>query len=353
VPSRHVGACVSAELTSPTSAARVRDPSIVLISALVGAILIGLSVVGWGAWILSSDLSAVPTGPDPISTPALLTLRALEVGGLLAVLYVYWRFAYRPWRAEGRLTGDGLILLALPLVWFWDPFFNYTQNVFTYNAHLLNLGSWSSQLPAWVSPHQDRFPEPFVVGFSYVFWTFGFMLQAGWIFDRIKRRWPTISTFNFLLVAYLVCAVLDGVGELSGLWLGWFAYPGSPDGLSLFDSSRFKYSLFSPLIGGLQLFLWVSVRYFRDADGLSLLERGVHQVTPSTRRQTALRFLAIYTALTFAVLIVNLGFNLQAEHSSRWSRAVPSYLTTTCPDLESDPSACGGPGISIQRTDGD
>jgi len=321
----------------------------ILFGAAIGAILLAFSFYVWGKWILSDDFGPVDTGDDPISTPALVTLRVLEVGGALALGWMVWAYAIKPRRREGRITGDGLILLAAPLVWFWDPFFNYVQTVFVYNAHLLNVGSWSSQVPGWVSPGQDQFPEPLAVGMSYIFWVFGFMLLAGRIFDAMKRRWPTMSTARFLLLAYLVCAFLNGVGEASGLLIGWFAYPGVPDALSIFDDTRWKMSLFSPLVGGLQLMLWVGVRYFRDENGLSPLERGVDTLDVSQRVASVLRFLAIYTSLTAAVLVVNLGFMFQGLHSSIWPKEVPSYLTSPCPTSDTDPTSCGGPGIPIAR----
>lgn len=207
-------------------------------------------------------------------------------------------------------------------------------------------------MPTWVSLNQDRFPEPLAVGLSYIFWVFGFMVVGGMLFDKIRQRFPTMSTATFIIVGYLVCVVLNTVGEVIGMLIGWFAYPGVWSAFSIFEDTRYKMSLFSPLFGGLQLFLWVGLRYFRDDRGLTLVERGVDSLRISTRSKTVLRFLAIYTGLTAAVLVVNVGFNLQGLHSSQFNKDTPSYLTTTCPDKDTRPETCGGPGIAIPRSDG-
>src|SRR5258708_24877450 len=131
------------------------DSTPVVLMAGLGAVLLAFSLYVWGRWVFSHDFRPVPTGPDPISNASLYVLRALEVTGLLLSGWMVWRFLITPWRRSGRLTPDGLLLLVLPLIWFWDPFFNYTQSWFTYNAHLLNLGSWTEFVPGWLSPHQD------------------------------------------------------------------------------------------------------------------------------------------------------------------------------------------------------
>jgi Spirocyclase AveC-like len=329
------------------------DSTPVVLMAGLGAVLLAFSLAVWGRWIVSSEFRPVPAGPDPIPTASLVILRGLEVGGLLLTAWMVWHFLIAPWRRTGRLTPDGLLLLVLPLIWFWDPFENYTQTWFAYNAHLLNLGAWTDFVPGWLGPHQDRFPEPLVVGIGYIFWVFGCMLAGCWIFGRIRARWPRMSLARFLVVGALVCIALDTVLEFNGLLIGWFAYPGGTGGpLTLFDGTRWKFPLLSPLSGGLETFAWVSLRYFRDARGLTLVERGVDSLRVGGRARLALRFLALYAGMVLTTAIFSIGGQWQATHSGSWPASMPSYLSTTCPELKTDPRACGGPGIPIVRSDG-
>jgi hypothetical protein len=324
----------------------------VVLMAGLGAVLLAFSLYVWGRWVVSSEFRPVPAGPDPIPTASLLVLRALEVTGLLLTGWMLWRFLIRPWRRTGRLTADGLLLLVLPLIWFWDPFFNYTQSWFTYNAHLLNLGAWTDFVPGWGSPHQDRFPEPLVVGIGYIFWVFGCMLAGCWIFGRIRSRWPNMSLARFLVVGALVCIALDTLLEFNGLLIGWFAYPGGWGGLTILDGTRWKFPLLSPVLGGLETFAWVSLRYFRNAQGLTLAERGVHALRITGARALGVRFLALYAAMVLTTAIFNIGNQWQGTHSGTWPASMPSYLSTTCPELRTNPRACGGPGVPIVRSDG-
>lgn len=329
------------------------DSAPVVLMAGLGAVLLAFSLSVWGRWIVSSEFRPVPAGPDPIPTANLLVLRGLEVFGLGLTCWMLWHFLISPWRRTRRLTPDGLLLLVLPLIWFWDPFENYTQTWFAYNAHLLNLGSWTGFVPGWISPHQDRFPEPLVVGLGYIFWVFGCMLVGCWMFGRIRSRWPNMSLARFLVVGALCCIALDTLLEFNGLVIGWFAYPGGTGGpLTLFDGTRWKFPLLSPLFGGLETFAWVSLRYFRDAQGLTLAERGVNALRVTGARALGVRFLAIYGAMVLTTAVFNIGSQWQGTHSGAWPTSMPSYLSTTCPELRTHPAACGGPGIPIVRSDG-
>jgi hypothetical protein len=96
----------------------------------------------------------------------------------------------------------------------------------------------------------------------------------------------------------------------------------------------------------------VSLRYFRDARGRTLVERGVDNLRISGGRKLVVRFLAIYAGMVLAISIFNVGSQWQGTHSGSWPQSMPSYLTTTCPELKTNPRACGGPGVPIVRSDG-
>ena len=59
------------------------------------------SLAVWGRWIVSSEFRPVPAGPDPVPTASLVTLRGLEVGGLLLTGWMLGHFLVAPWRRAG------------------------------------------------------------------------------------------------------------------------------------------------------------------------------------------------------------------------------------------------------------
>lgn len=323
----------------------------VVIMGTFGAVVFAFTVWVWGRWIFSADFRPVNTGIDPIPTHELVFLRGLEVIGLSATVFLYWRYLIVPWRRAGKITTDGLILLALPFGWFWDPWMNYSQNWFTYNGHLFNMGSWTSHAPSFVAANQNQFPEPLLVGFAYVFWVFPCMLLGCRVMDWARARRPGLSTAGVIGVGLLACIIIDGTIEFVAVRLGFYAMPGAWPHLLLFGGTRWQFPITEAIFGGIGTFAWVVIRYFKDDRGLTLSERGANQLRMPERWRTVTRYLAIVGGLALAIAVFNVLCQFQALHSGRWPQDTPSYLTTTCPELKTDQAACGGPGIPIVRSD--
>jgi hypothetical protein len=333
---------------APTAPSRT---SPVVIMATFGAAVSVFTIWVWVRWITSADFRPVDTGADPIPTHELVQLRGLELVGLSATLFLYWRYLITPWRRAGRITTDGLILLALPMGWFWDPWMNYSQNWFVYNGHLFNLGSWTSHAPTFVAANQNQFAEPLLVGFAYVFWVFPCMLLGGRVMDWARTRRPGISTAGVITGGGLACIVMDGSIEFIAVRLGFYAMPGAWPHLLLFGGTRWQFPITEAVFGGIGTFAWVVIRYFKDDRGYTLSERGVDRLRISERGRTVTRYLAIVGGLAVAIAVFNILCQFQGLHSGLWPQDTPSYLSTTCPELHTDRAACGGPGLPIPRND--
>ena len=318
----------------------------VVVMAVFGAVTIVFSLAVWARWLFSGELTPIDTGPDPIPTSELYTLYVLQAGGFILLAGILVKFLIVPWLRERRISNDGLLLLAMPVGWFVDPFFNYTQHWLTYNAHLLNLGSWGRFVPGWVSPHQERFPEPLLVGGSYLFWIFGCMLIGCAVFKALRARYPSMSTATFFGIAFVFCCTLDLALEFGAMRLGWFAEPGAS--LAIF-SGRYKMSMIEILFAGIQMVAWICLRYYRDDHGYTIAERGVDSLRLSPRSRTVVRWLALTGALSVLNLMYNIPIQTQGLHSDRWPKGLPSYLTYTCPEYKTNPDSCGGPGLPIAR----
>ena len=93
----------------------------------------------------------------------IFSLRAMEVGFVALWAWCVWHFFIQPYRREGRFSFDGLLCMALfVFAFFQDPLANYGGAVFTYNAELVNFGSWLNEVPGAVTPGQPgaQLPEP-------------------------------------------------------------------------------------------------------------------------------------------------------------------------------------------------
>jgi hypothetical protein len=334
----------------PYASAPRAGPVVVL--AAFGAVSLAFTAYVWGSWVLSGNFKPVDPGPDPISTREQAGLIALQLFGALAVVFLYARFLVRPWRRTGRISGDGLILLMLPFMWFWDPWMNYSQNWFTYNAHLVNLGSWTEQVPTFVAPHQDQMLEPLLVGSAYVWWVFPYMLLGGRALDRMRTRRPSMGMASVVFWGIVGSILIEAVIEFVTVRMGFYAFPGAPDRLLLWGGTRYQYSLIYAVIAGVGCFAWVAVRYFKDDRGYTLAERGVQNLRLPEGRKTGVRFLALLGGMTIAIAVFNVPCQFLALHSGTWPAQMPSYLTTTCPGHAVDPAQCGGPGLAIPRSDG-
>src|SRR3546814_16200910 len=82
---------------------------------------------------------------------------------------------------------DGMLMLALLTMWIQDPMCNYFNFTFMYNAHFVNMGSWSSFLPGWQSPRGSNLPEPiFLMGGIYLWWTTINVLAFAWSLKKLR-----------------------------------------------------------------------------------------------------------------------------------------------------------------------
>jgi hypothetical protein len=335
------------------SAAPAREKAAVTTCmAWTGAVVIAVTVWIWSRWVASTQFSPVNPGPDLIPRGEYLMLVGLQIAGALLTLFLVWQYAIKPKLRTGKFSSDGIIVLVLPLMCFQDPFFNYSQNWFTYNAYLLNMGAWTGEVvPGWLGAHGERFPEPFVVGYGYLFWIFSVMLVGSWCFNKIRSTWPLLSRANFLLLCLLCCTLIDFAIEYVCVRIGWYAMPGAWQAFSLNAGTRYQISGIEVLLVGFQTTWWVAFRYFKDDKGYTFAERGIDSLQLSPAPKFWVRYLAVTGALGLIGLIYTIPIQWQAQHTDVWPAGIPSYFTTVCPEYKVDRKLCGGPGVPIHRPD--
>ena len=144
---------MSASVTQERSTARVGSSRPVLVWAVLGGLQVVLAIYCLVRWAAAGQMTATPTGPDVMSAPTTVAMWVLQVVGPILTVWILWRFVVIPWRREGRLSGDGMLVIgcfaiAVP----HDILLTYSSPSFSYNSHYLNAGSWLSQVPGVSRP---------------------------------------------------------------------------------------------------------------------------------------------------------------------------------------------------------
>ena len=295
----------------------------VLIWAAFGGALLLLELYVWTQWITGPYFEQVPSGPsDPpmyMKVPLIANAVVLWVGLPFAI----WFFFIKPWRQERRITLDGMLFASMGLMFFQDPLLNYLNTWCTYNTWLFNRGSWSSDIPGWVSPEEPgaQVAEPLLTNVpGYAYGVLLITIVGCWVMRKIKARWPGISNFRLILVTYAMTFAFDFVMEaLVMLPIGFYTYPGSIRAVSFNAGTYYQWPIYEGLMwGGVQAAL-CCLRFFTDDRGRTIVERGLDHVRGGTVTQQVTRFLAIFAGVSACFFIF---YNVPAQwigmHSDPW-----------------------------------
>lgn len=295
----------------------------VQIWAAAGGALLVLQLYVWIRWVTGPYFQRVPAGPTdpPMYMKAFLTMNSVVV--CVGLPIAIWWFIIRPWRRERRITLDGMLLVSMGLMFFQDPLLNYFNTWCTYNTWLFNRGSWSSNIPGWVSPEEPghQVPEPILVNApGYAAGVLMITIFGCWVMRRIKSRWPNISNFRLIVATYAFTFVLDFVME-AGFMLpfGLYTYPGAIRAVSFSAGTYHQWPVYEGLMwGGVQAGL-CSLRFFTDDRGRTVVERGLDHVRGGVARQQLSRFLAVFAGVSACFFFF---YNVPAQwvgmHADPW-----------------------------------
>lgn len=295
----------------------------VQIWAAAGGALLVLQLYVWIRWVTGPYFQRVPAGPTdpPMYMKAFLTMNSVVV--CVGLPIAIWWFIVRPWRRERRITLDGMLLVSMGLMFFQDPLLNYFNTWCTYNTWLFNRGSWSSNIPGWVSPEEPghQVPEPILVNApGYAAGVLMITIFGCWVMRRIKSRWPNISNLRLIVATYAFTFVLDFVME-AGFMLpfGLYSYPGAIRAVSFSAGTYHQWPVYEGLMwGGVQAGL-CSLRFFTDDRGRTVVERGLDHVRGGVARQQLSRFLAVFAGVSACFFFF---YNVPAQwvgmHADPW-----------------------------------
>lgn len=306
----------------------------VQIWAVVGGALLALQLYVWISWITGPYFERVPGGihepPLYMKIPLIANAVVLWVGLPFAI----WWFFIRPWRRERRITLDGMLFLSMGLMFFQDPLLNYFNTWCTYNTWSFNRGSWSSNIPGWVSPEEPgrQVAEPLLTNVpGYAYGVLLITIAGCWLMRKIKNRWPHISNLRLILATYAMAFVFDFVMEaLVMLPIGFYTYPGAIRSVSFNAGTYYQWPIYEGLMwGGVQAAL-CCLRFFTDDRGRTVVERGIDRVRGGFVKRQLVRFLAVFAGVSACFFFL---YNVPAQwigmHSDPWpeDHMKRSYLT--------------------------
>jgi hypothetical protein len=306
-------------------------------------------------WVTGPYFKQVHTGPTPVPGWMKASMISWQIVMPAAWLCLLYATVIRPWRRERTFTSTGLFFLAGTTLVFQDAFSSYFNNWITYNAYLVNRGSWVNDIPGWMAYGQPghMLVEPVL----FIPWVHGcvwlvFAALGSWLIKRCQARWPGLGYPAILTILFVSMCLLDFV--LEGLiWMpfGLLTYAGGHTP-ALFPSTYHKMPFNESLFMGTWSTALACLYHFRNDKNQMWVERGLETIRGGTIKKAALRFLALVAALHIGVLIFYTvpQTALFSSKAASWPRDVQnrSYLTDGLCGAGTV-WACPGPNIPLNR----
>jgi hypothetical protein len=322
-----------------------RKTRTVLVWAALGAFFAALQVYVYVSWVLSDQFKATDPGPSPLGASTHFWVVFFQiVSPLAAVALLAW--VIRGCIRERRFTVDAMIVVVWAGLYWLDPFINVLRPQFLYNSHLFNRGSWVEHIPGWLSPNGHLLPEPLIfLGAIYLWMGPLATFMASRVMRRVRTRDPRASVLRTLATAWAVMVVFLLACELFFMRTGMYAYPLTIHKLSIWGGKTYQYPL-------AELFIWpmvwtsmASVRFFRNRDGSTFLDRGIDTVGPKGARPL-LRTLALLGFGTVAMLVYYVPMTALTPYGDAYPKGYPSYMINGMCGPGTH-YACPGPGVPI------
>lgn len=297
---KNVGSSPSAGLNAPTaeSYALLRRVEPVSVLAVFGVVFLFYIVYVLAAWFTSPDFHTVmPPSNVPMPNYVKNAVLWTQIASTAFNIPLIWYWIIKPKWKTGNFSLLGLISIASATVYIHDPLQNYFSFGFSYNAALLNWGSWANFIPGFLTPNMQLWPEnPFMAGSTYIWFNFGYPVMFVWLWRKLDQRFPRWSAVKVILALLGAMIVFDLIQEMIFLRFQVYGYPGAVQALSIFPGHYYQYPVY---VGLTTAFFWFSMAtlvYYRDDHGYSWAERGVNKLNLSRRVKTLVRFLALIGA---------------------------------------------------------
>ncbi|ORA11669.1 spirocyclase AveC family protein [Mycobacterium arosiense] len=319
----------SSVMQEAVNARQVSGGRRVLIWASLGLLQVLFAAYCVTRWYASGEMSPTPPGPDAMSLPNIVVMWVLQVIGPGVAVWAIWYFVAKPWRRDGRPSGDGMLLIACFLIAIpHDILLTYTKPSFSYNSHYVNAGSWLSQVPGIGTPNAHRIPEPLLLVLPGYAWALFLWAILGCVVMRaVRRRWPVMPYVGLLAITYISLLAIDVVFETALVRFRVMAFTGAVHHFTLWAGTTYQLPIHEVLCWVAFLTAMTAIRYSRDERGLTFVEQGVDSLRLPTAYRLGLRQLALLGVCTVAItLFYNLPWQLVSAHDDSFPANMPSYM---------------------------
>ncbi|MBC8752460.1 hypothetical protein OKW43_004318 [Paraburkholderia sp. WC7.3g] len=313
--------------------------------ALVGAAFWVLQIYVIGSWLMSGKLAPTPPGPDPMPLRTSIAILVVQVVFGISVVWGFLHIAYTLIKKR-EFSAFNLIQIGWVAMTWQDLIIGYVRPQFVFNSHMVNVGSWGSFIPGWISPNDHLMPEPLAMQPSmYVALVPAMVMFGVGVMRWVKGKWPSLNGVQLTLVCAAAVILNDLVNEAVLCYLGVFAYVGVIRAWSIFPGTPEQFPLYEAIIYGVVITFSAAAFYFTDKEGRMFFERGADRVSSGCAREIA-RGLAVsgyvnITLLIYAILLIWVSFYIDERPK------LPSYLDNgICGGTSGYP--CPAPGVPIQ-----
>lgn len=281
----------------------------------------------FSSWIASPGFHPTAPGPDPIPEYSRIAMIVFQVVSLIVGAIVLVWFV-RGIRATGQIDAVRLMMIGWLSAYWLDPFLNFLTPIFTYNAYLVNYGSWAEFIPGWQSHQGARIAEPLLVCIPNYFFNFTATAMSGvWAIRKATQRWPGLNLAGQIAAAYVGIWLTMSVLDVAATRLMHFdAWPGSFPGFTLWEGEFYQFPMHELLLFPSIFVACAFLLHRRDAAGHTAIERAF--VTAPGHLRTALRVLAFIGFCNLMNLAYTATMGVLGTATAPWPETMPSWLIT-------------------------
>ena len=266
--------------------------------------IFGAVCLVWGGWTMIAWLADGPftitQWQDPDSG-SWIAARVLEGALALTGIGFTVHLGRQCWRQRSLVFDAKLSLASLTLLWM-DPLSNFAQPIFMQSSNWTNVNAWCGHMPLVVNPDCGRMPEPILfLALAYPFGWLAMVMIMNAGMRAARRRWPDLSTAKLVAGTVVAGAVVDIALEAPMVGFRLWNYTGAgPGWLSIFGRNH-RFPLAEVVAGAMIFATLALIRFMKDDQGRTVVERGLDHLPP--RRRTLLSLLAL-TGVTNLLLAI-------------------------------------------------
>ncbi|MEU5032192.1 meilingmycin biosynthesis spirocyclase MeiC [Streptomyces milbemycinicus] len=242
--------------------------------ACVGALVLGLQVYVFAAWLADSGYrieKASPArggGDSERIADVLIPLLSVVGAVVLAVCL------YRRCRARRRLTFDALLFIGLLSASWQSPLMNWINPVLASNVNVFGaVASWGPYVPGWQGAGAHQEAELPLATLSICMTAMMAAVACGKGMGLAAARWPRLGPLRLIALGFLLVVLLD-IAEPLVSFAGVSVWTRAVPELTIWSGHWYQFPLYQMVASALFGASLGAARHFRNRRGETCLESG-------------------------------------------------------------------------------